>query len=242
MLYFIPTWLTKLPGPCGKQPRLKPNPRGPFWREQCRGLHEPSTSFCGDCSAAEADKLLSFSLSTAPSSLKRRGDRPNCKIKQRNGEHWSLSGFYSAMVSNHCECIHLGKDTYPGSPPGCKTPAPGEWWWWGWPVVHSASPCLQSPHASVTPLTLHWPPAASLHPACPPAQLDCHCPSHAAHELLLNKYADIYLNDLSREGPCLTIAPPFSSLLHVRPDGAFSSWRRKPYPSGPDTRCSFLAL
>ena len=76
----------KVPGVCGTQPRLKPNPRGPFRREQSLGLQVASVSSCGDGSAAAAGVLLSFTLSSASSSQKRRGDRPNCRkqTKEKN--------------------------------------------------------------------------------------------------------------------------------------------------------------
>lgn len=34
--YICPTWLIKVPGVCGSQPKLKPKPKGPFWRTQSR--------------------------------------------------------------------------------------------------------------------------------------------------------------------------------------------------------------
>lgn len=72
-----PTWLMKVPGLWGTQPSLKPNPKGPFWREQSLDLHKPCISLCSNSFAVHVGDLFSLSFSSASSSQKSRGDRPN---------------------------------------------------------------------------------------------------------------------------------------------------------------------
>lgn len=61
------------------QPRLKPNPKGPFWTESSLDLDDAPASFCDACSSVE-ELVLFLSLPSSPSSSqKRRGDRPSCR-------------------------------------------------------------------------------------------------------------------------------------------------------------------
>lgn len=157
---------------------MKPNPKGPFWRESSLDLDDAQASFCDACSSVEEVILFLSFPSSLSSSQKRSGDRPNCRENTNAELSCTL-----ASVATFWQLLCSATNTTPW----CKTPVPAAWWWWQRPSGHSVSLSLQSPDDSATLQTLRWPPAADLHPSGPLSLQDGHSPAHAGHGLLFTR-------------------------------------------------------